>query len=244
MEDENNVYEKLEGYRLKILDYREEFPADKFFAEPKIEEEKKVKEEIEILASYLNIDEPKLMMQYVPSLSKMNRAERHEIIAPIANKWLKNAGINDELTWDETGKPTLNSDEISISLSHSNSYLFMQYKEEGDAGCDIEKILQRPREQWEQILSLNKANYRTLMSQFEQKDDNKDVAGTRLWSIRESIYKSIGEYDGDIKLEFMQDELAIVSIMHNSHQIKVLSLPIVTERGSDFMLTFICKGDK
>jgi len=241
MEDEHNIYEKRKGYHLKNLDYREEIVKNKFFSNAKMYEEKQIKDELEVLSFYLNKETPKLMIQYIPSLNKMTKEERHKIIKPIADKWLKASNIYDELTWDENNKPTLNSPKDSISISHSNSYLFMQ-NIEGDAGCDIDQIVQHSTEEWGEILTLNKANYQTVIEQFQENGDNKDVAGTRLWSIQKSIYKAIGYFDGEIELKFMQDGLAVVAITQYNQTLEILSISNKTERGSHFILAYISKG--
>ncbi len=237
IQDENIIYEKLEGYRLKILDYRDEFPHDMFFAEPKIYDELEAQKEIEKLTNSLDIKTPIMMIKYIPTLSQMSKEARHKTIKPMLEEWLSDASVEAKVNWNEDGKPILENDNSSISLSHCNSYLLMLNTQE-KAGCDIENIIHRSSEKWHGILNLKENKHQAIMDIFLKNGDSEDMAGTRYWSIRESIFKAIGDSDGEIELKFMKDEVAQVSLKDVNNSLEIISLPIRLKRGGIKMLAF------
>jgi phosphopantetheinyl transferase len=240
LSDERVVYEKLEGYRLQIIDYRQEFPTDIPAIKTELYEEEELSDDINILAQYLNGINSNVTIQYVPTLSKMSREERHKVIKPMAEAWLKREGIESQLNWDGENKPILDGNKHILSISHSKSYLLMQVTDE-NAGCDIEHILHRSSEMWSKILTLKSKNYQDMMDRFQEGGESEDMAGTRLWSIRESIYKAIGEFTGEISINFIEDGVALIKAKDERYSLELLSLPIETRNGAECMVTFTIK---
>ncbi len=167
----------------------------------------------------------------------MSKEARHKTIKPMIEEWLSDAGVEAKVNWNEDGKPILENDNSSISLSHCNSYLLMLNTQE-KAGCDIENIIHRSSEKWHGILNLKENKHQAIMDIFLKNGDSEDMAGTRYWSIRESIFKAIGDSDGEIELKFMKDEVAQVSLKDVNNSLEIISLPIRLKRGGIKMLAF------
>ena len=233
---EEQVHEKLEGYRLQIVDYRDEFPKDIIFNKNTVQIEKKSSKKINDLVKSVN-DKAESIIYYVPTLSKMDRAERHNIIKSISGEWFESIGLETTLFWNDENKPLLDNHEFSISISHTNSYLFMQILEK-NAGCDIEQIINRSTEKWSNLLHLKNENYQNIMQQFIENGDDEDTAGTRLWTIREAVYKAIGDFYGTFKLEMMKNNVAKVVLQDKNNSLQLISFPIESERGANQMIAF------
>ena len=238
MTDASTVCEKLEGYRLKILEHRTEFPEKFFFAQAEQYAEEHLVQKLQNLAENCKKEKPILHLTYIPTLYTMNQKERHETIKPLAESWFKTLGLSLNLSWDDTNKPMLDDEMYTFSISHSKSYLFFQLSK-SDAGCDIEQIVQRSEEKWESLLHLSDKNFKSIRDMFISKGDSINTAGTRLWSIRESIYKSIGTFNGNIEIATMENDCAIVKANDGDMSIEILSYPIVGERGATNMVAFI-----
>ena len=238
MTDASTVCEKLEGYRLKILEHRTEFPEKFFFAEAKQYKEEQLVQDLQDLAKNCKKEKPVLNLTYIPTLYTMNQKERHETIKPLAESWFKTLGLSLHLSWDDKNKPMVDDAMYIFSISHSKSYLFFQLSKL-DAGCDIEQIVQRSEEKWESLLHLSDKNFKSIRDMFISKGDSINTAGTRLWSIRESIYKSIGTFNGNLEIEAMEDDCAIVKANDGDISIEILSYPIVGQRGATNMVSFI-----
>ena len=109
---------------------------------------------------------------------------------------------------------------------------------EKNAGCDIEHIINRSTEKWSKLLHLKNENYQNIMQQFIENGDDEDTAGTRLWTIREAIYKAIGDFYGTFKLEMMKNNVAKVVLQDKNNSLQLISFPIESERGASQMIAF------
>jgi len=239
---DGSLLEKMEGYRLKILDNRTEFPEDKFWARPKIVEDVMVQEKIEELSDKLGIEKPELKVIYIPSLSQMKIENRHKRVKPIVEEWLqKSGGERATLEWREDGKPLIKERSYDISISHKNSYLLISK----ERGCDIESITHRSLKKWKIMLNLSKKENRSTIDLFQTHGDSLDIAGTRLWAIKETLFKAVGESQTmDIVIKSIYEDSMLLEIKSDKESVDMITTLIELKRGGRKMLTTLIKRDQ
>lgn len=86
---------------------------------------------------------------------------------------------------DGFGKPYIKGETQHISLSHSNDY-FASAKSEFSIGIDIEKISNKAQKIQSKFCSPSDLR-------FVKNSENLDFFLTRLWTIKEAVYKAYGK---------------------------------------------------
>lgn len=143
---------------------------------------------------------------------------------------------------DSDGKPVIAGDlgeKLSVSLSHDARYV-LGVAGEGPQGCDLELITHRSHEDWRGLLG---SAQQTVLDELAASEP-LDVAGTRIWSAMECVYKafatrevtlSVGAKDGrSILLGAKLSEGTVAS---------VLTLPMVFTLGTERMVAMIVERD-
>ena len=130
---------------------------------------------------------------------KKNKLVREQFLAVRKILHLENPGY--KIRYDESGKPTINSD-FNISISHSKCMVAIVFSEHNKAGIDIE--LKESK-----IINIQNK----FLNEFEKRENdyqsNVDYL-TMIWTAKESIYKALG-----IKGVSFSDDIIIKNINKN-----------------------------
>lgn len=81
-----NVLEKLENYKLRILEHHEEYPTAEELADPIQRDEQLLKEELRGRAKIFEMDEPEVSLSYLQNMHNLSREERHQKEIPGLSK--------------------------------------------------------------------------------------------------------------------------------------------------------------
>ena len=81
-----NVLEKLENYKLRILEHHEEYPTAEELADPVQRDEQLLKKELENRARTFEMNEPEVSLSYLPNMHNLSKEERHEKEIPGLSK--------------------------------------------------------------------------------------------------------------------------------------------------------------
>ncbi|MCK5831778.1 MAG: SDR family NAD(P)-dependent oxidoreductase [Methylococcales bacterium] len=235
---EGDVIERMEGYRIRILENREDYPVDKVLVAPKGHDEKSILLIASQCAQALEIELPKMKLDYIPNLSKMPKAHRHIVVKPILEQWkFKITGENMRINWLDDGKPIFVNEAgetKSVSLSHNGSYL-LSVSDEGEHGCDIEDVSQRTEEEWNILFG---KQCELALSELQAAGDSLNLAGTRLWATRETIFKATNEFISKVTIKAIHSAAAgmLLTVQTKQGEFNIVTFPVSLIRGGQQMV--------
>ncbi|MFM6246566.1 MAG: 4'-phosphopantetheinyl transferase family protein, partial [Dolichospermum sp.] len=221
--ENNEVIEKIFGYHVKSLKPTPEYPhpkdiGDRFFIENKI---------IEGFKSYEHLltDKPQLIVyKYSELFNSLDSETRHQIEQQVfTEKYASVNGIDQEkITWLDSGKPQITNSNLQISIAHSRTLLLMTIGQ-NIQGCDLEFVERRTLEQWLDLLG---NQYQTLLQEFKNYDDTLCSFATRLWCVKESIFKATGIFPQLITVEMKSQKGVIFTAQVVNNSFHVLTFPV------------------
>jgi enediyne polyketide synthase len=86
VDDEGRVVERLEGYRSRILEHRDENPTAEEIAEPGERDAALLRRELAENARAFGVAAPEASIAYVPGIHAHSREERHTLELPVVNE--------------------------------------------------------------------------------------------------------------------------------------------------------------
>lgn len=192
VDEEGRIVEKLNGYRLKILEHREDNPTAEQLANPDARDEKIIEEKLKVISDSFGVQTPEVSVMNVLGLHQLGKGDRHQRELPLLQKTvakLMDNSQNLEISWRSSGKPVVKGAErenIDVSLSHCDR-LCLCVAGYGVQGCDIEPITSRTEREWVALLG----NVRQpLMQELIDGQDSLERAGTRIWTAVEALVKA------------------------------------------------------
>ena len=221
--ENNEVIEKIFGYHVKSLKPTPEYPhpkdiGDRSFIENKITEGFKSYE-------HLLTDQPQLIVyKHSELFNSLDSETRHQIEQQVfIEKYASVNGIDQEkITWLYSGKPQIANSNLQISIAHSRTLLLMTIGQ-NIQGCDLEFVEQRTLEQWLELLG---NQYQTFLQQFKNYDDTLCSFATRLWCVKESIFKATGIFPQLITVEMKSQKGVIFTAQVVNNSFHVLTFPV------------------
>ncbi len=162
------------------------------------------------------------------------------------NKVLLNNNEAFQINWNESGKPQVNPDAIDdlslrVSLSHDDS-LCVCSAADFEQGCDIEPIEYRTEYQWSSLLNGYNKKFIELSEIVE-----KNIAGTIIWSIGESIKKTaIFKENEKLQINLIEndDSNYLFRVGNNENQILVIARIFSGTRGGKKIFSCIVREKK
>ncbi|MFM5892636.1 MAG: hypothetical protein ACKOQS_30815, partial [Dolichospermum sp.] len=109
-----------------------------------------------------------------------------------------------------------------ISIAHSRTLLLMTIGQ-NIQGCDLEFVERRTLEQWLDLLG---NQYQTLLQEFKSYDDTLCSFATRLWCVKESIFKATGIFPQLITVEMKSQKGVIFTAQVVNNSFHVLTFPV------------------
>ena len=131
--------------------------------------------------------------------SKKNKLAKEQFLA--VRKTLKLENPRYKIRYDESGKPSINSD-LNISISHSNLMAAIVFTDYSKSGIDIE--LKESK-----ILNVQDKFLNESEKQIKEFQSDLDYL-TMIWTAKESIYKALG-----IKGVSFSNDITIKNISNN-----------------------------
>lgn len=187
---DKEALEVLTGYKTKVVgnSIKLNYTTDDLL-DPSKYDLGELNDSMKIFSKESDFEYPSLGLSYVSDLVKMSKNVRHDKEKEIFDQAINDlSDIKREIIWDSNGKPLVKSkkgeQEIHVSLSHDDKMcittagLFSQ-------GCDVEPIKSRSLEEWNSLL----ANHLSIWKEVAKIAD-KDISGTLVWSVVESVKKS------------------------------------------------------
>ena len=133
---------------------------------------------------------------------KKNKLAKEQFLA--VRKTLKLENPSYKIRYDESGKPSINSD-LNISISHSNHMAAIVFSGYSRTGIDIEQKDSK-------ILNIQNKFLNESEKLKDEYQSDLDYL-TKIWTAKESIYKALG-----IKGVSFSDDIIIKNIFNNKGQ--------------------------
>ena len=221
--DQNEVIEKIFGYHVKSLKPTPEYPHPKDIGDRSFIENK-ITEGFQSYA-HLLIEQPQLIVyKHSELFNSLDSETRHQIEQQVfTERYASVNGINqEEITWLDSGKPQIANINLQISIAHSRSLLLMTIGQ-NIQGCDLEFVEPKTLEQWLELLG---NQYQTLLHQFKKYDDTLCSFATRLWCVKESIFKATGSFPQLITVEIKSQKGIIFTTQVENNSFQIFTFPI------------------
>lgn len=170
-------------------------------------------------------DQPQLIVyKHSELFNSLDSENRHQIEQQVfTEKYASVNGIDQEpITWLDSGKPQITNSNLQISIAHSRTLLLMTIGQ-NIQGCDLEFVERRTLEQWLDLLG---NQYQTLLQEFKNYDDTLCSFATRLWSVKESIFKATGIFPQLITVEMKSQKGVIFNAQVVNNSFHVLTFPV------------------
>ncbi len=246
LNDDGQIVEKLNGYRLRILEHRPENPTAAALANPSQWDEELLCRELSSRTNAFEMIKPEISLVYLPDLHALSATERHQRELPVFQQTvgrLINHGTefaqNIHIKWLESGKPVVEElveKGADISLSH-DELVCLCVAGWGPQGCDIAPIQERSLPDWIALLSRSRE---PLMQQLLEAD-SINLAGTRIWAAVEALRKATNSQDIQIDINQQKgDSVLFYGIIENV-QMYVLTFPLKLTRGPEKVVAFVVK---
>jgi acyl-CoA thioesterase FadM/3-hydroxymyristoyl/3-hydroxydecanoyl-(acyl carrier protein) dehydratase len=242
---EGQIVEHLKGYRLRILEEHPENPTAAELANPNARDEKKVKQILNSICPPLGIVEPAIALDYLPDLGRktkqQRRASERPLIARTLQDQLQTPQVNFNLKTLASGKPQLVGADVAgldVSLSHDTHYCLCSIGQTPQ-GCDIESITHRNVEDWEALLGT--ARQEILEALISQGDD-RDTAGTRIWSAVEAVRKARNGGQPQLSLWGQEGAAVVLKAETETDPFWILTLPVQLTRHPQRMIAIVVEA--
>jgi enediyne polyketide synthase len=236
------IVEHLKGYRLRILEEHPENPTAIELANPNARDEAKVKQILGTVCPQLGIVEPAIALDYQPNLGRKTKQQRRVLERPLIARTLQDQLKTKQVNFNRktlaSGKPQLVGSEVAgldLSLSHDSHYCLCSIGQTPQ-GCDIESITHRNVEDWDALLGTTRQDIlKTLMSQ----GDERDIAGTRIWSAIEAIRKVKNGCQPKLSVFKQEGAAVVLKAETETESFFVLTLPVQLTRYPQRMMAIV-----
>jgi len=237
---ENNLIEKLEGYRLKILQHNAEYPTVADLLEPDDHDTAALQKHLARLTHETNLKLPEVGLAFLPGIHDLSKSSRRELEHPLIVKTVQKAAGHAqpaagqvEISWQPSGKPvaSMAGETLELSLAHDHRYCLTAVAER-PVGCDLAPVTHRSLRQWKALLG---PAYRPLID--EQLDaDALDLQCTSLWAAREALQK-LGITNVKSLSEEQRAENGTVLYCDTDEGVrKIVTFPILLTRGNQRLI--------
>ena len=249
-DEAGQMLERLTGYRLRILDEDPARPTAEELVDPTSRDEHLLGMALAEALRQFEIKSPALAISYLPGLHQEHRAARHQREIPVidraVNRWFSETGQTPqpiEVAWTDAGKPYLNQlalnqpklNQLDLSLSHDDGCCFVVVGE-GPQGCDVQPLEKRSLTRWEGLFDIP---CRELMAALVHGGEEVDRAGTRVWTMMESVRKASGETACEPQLVARHASAVLLEAKTNAGRFSVITFPWQPTRGPDRMFAIV-----
>lgn len=144
-----------------------------------------------------------------------------------------------QIKWLDSGKPVLEgleSQQVEVSLSHDDRFCLC-IAGQGPQGCDIVPVSNRSQADW---ISLLNSKREALLNQLLTNDsETVDIAGTRLWSAMEAVYKAVDVKDIALSIDSQQGNTVLFQGQAAGKELYIMTFPVSFSKGSQTMVAVI-----
>lgn len=244
---EGIIRERIKGYHLRILEAHPENPTAEELANPEQRDRALLQSAVAQACETLSLTPTSLELGYLPGLGsqaqKQRRQQERPLIASALATYLVDQPLQEisfKLKTLASGKPKLtvkDYPEIDLSISHDDRYCLCSVGSEPQ-GCDIEVISDRALADWLALLS---KKHSAILEDLVSQGDNRNCAGTRIWSATEAVRKAANGSNPEFSLVKLQGETALLEATTETGTYLVLTLKVSLTRSPERMVALVVK---
>jgi phosphopantetheinyl transferase/acyl-CoA thioesterase FadM len=243
-DEQGIVRERISGYHLRILEEHPENPSAVEMANPEERDRSLLKEAVGKACDQFSLIPSSLELGYIPSLGSQELKQRRKRERPLIAKALAThldkspEDISFKLRTLTSGKPKLtvkDFPEIDLSISHDERYCLCAVGSEPQ-GCDIEVISDRSQSDWSALLS---NRHSAVVEALVGKGDDRNSAGTRIWSATEAVRKAFNGTNPEFSLVKLQGDTGLLEATTATGKHLVLTLKISLTRSPARIVAFL-----
>ncbi len=249
-DESGQVVERLKGYRVRIVETREDEGIPGTRKERAERYEERLREVLGPALRSCGFVEPRLALDHLPNLHALAKEQRHVYELPLIDRATRAWFGRDEgksphfnIEWLPSGKPRLSGDAVAgadLSVSHDDAYCLCVVGA-GPQGCDLELITQRSPEDWEALIGTSRT---PLVARLQSGGDSVDLAATRIWCAVEAAKKAIGFSEVDLTMHSRHEEAVIFAVRSPEGAHLVLTLPIRLPGEADRTVALVVHRDE
>ncbi len=237
LDGRGHVRERLEGYRLQVLEHHDEYPTVQDLCDPDARDTALVRRTLEMLSRRLQVEVPWVDLYHVEGIHRLSREQRHERVRPLVVRTLQalRGGDRDDaaavdIDWEASGKPVARGRDVAglePALAHDDRMCLVTGGGPPQ-GCDLAPVTTRSREQWRALLGDERFE---LAGRLARELESLDEAGTRVWAAVEAFVKAGAAAPAELRI-IAHDRQA--TLLHcPDGQIDVLAFTVRLTRGGD-----------
>ncbi len=245
VDEAGRIIERLDGYRLRILEHRPDNPSSEEIAEPSDRDERMLANRIAERARAFGLTSPALSLRYLRGMHGLAKEDRHRAQQRLIAAALQRAAqgplpSGTGFGWLPSGKPIiLGVEGMDISISHDEAVCLCVVGA-GPQGCDVAPVSRRSREDWVALLG----NAREpMLRKLVEAGESLDRAGTRLWAAAEAVRKVTNAPELELGLEKQEGDAVLWSSDRGADAPRVLTFPVTLTRGPERMIAVVLKAE-
>ena len=224
---------RLSGYRLRIIEHHEEYPAIADLVFPETRDRQILGQALEEACRDMQLEAPCVESACIPLVHNHHKQERRQLEAPVLERLLRASAERYDvpatklsIRWRDDGKPVVADVPASIldvSLTHEDRTCLCVCAP-GPVGCDLASATPRTRDAWIGLLGGFRSD---LLDLLMEHGDPLDIAGTRIWAAAETLVKT-GETTGaDLKIAKRQGRTVLFEAQgKDKGAMRILTLPV------------------
>ncbi|BAZ44876.1 beta ketoacyl-acyl carrier protein synthase [Chondrocystis sp. NIES-4102] len=237
------IRERIQGYRLRILEEHPENPTAQQLANPESRDRALLHSAITKAYEQFALIPNTVELAYLPKIGYKDKKQRRQLEKPLITAALAQhlqvpTAINYRLKTLANGKPQITVQdypEIDLSLSHDQQYCLCTVGM-GAQGCDIEIQSDRSATDWLALLS-NK--HSSIVEELITQGDDRNCAGTRIWSATEAVRKAFNGTNPKFSLVKHQGTTALLKAETEIGRHLVLTLSLQFTRPSKRVVALV-----
>lgn len=244
VDESGRIVQKINGYRLRILEHLEDNPTAEELANPDRRDDSILQERLQEIDNNFGVKTPAVSIFNIPGLHQLAKGDRHRQEMPMLQqaigKLLDNGSLpseNMQIEWLESGKPIIKggeTDNIEVSLSHDDRACLC-VAGYGPQGCDMEPVKPRTEPEWVALLGNTR---QPLMQELIDGGDSRERAGTRIWTAVEALLKAQHETkEINLAIDKWIGDMVLFRTDKAPH--RVITFPVKMTRGQERLVAMV-----
>lgn len=227
---EGQVLQRLSGYRLRVLERREDNPSAEEIAAPALRDERVLHRALEEVLRAMPGDPPALVVDHIRGIHGLDRNARHERERTLFARALSAMGANELMVaWDDSGRPVLDGrPDLHLSLTHEDDLCIAAVCRRA-VGVDLASASTRTLDEWQALFG---KTYAPLLTRAIARGEPLERVGPQLWAALEAVTKVLGSPPERMETARNEGEVVWFEASLGSAVARAVSIPIQFTRGA------------
>ncbi|MDJ0784636.1 MAG: SDR family NAD(P)-dependent oxidoreductase [Desulfosarcinaceae bacterium] len=247
IDDDGRVIERLEGYRLKVMQHLPDYPTVAELLDPTERDTRILREHLASVARQAALELPQLQLAYIEDIHTLSKPQRHVKERPLLEGLARlvlgegsDAAAPLDIVWSDKGKPSvaqIPEAELGLSLTHDER-ICLGVAGPGPQGCDLTPVMPRPRDRWRDLIGPDQS---PLLDALMRADEPLDLAAARIWAAQEALIKASGSLNARLSGHLREGDLVTFESNELEDLRAILTLPMQFTWGPLMVLALVVK---